>query len=57
MGNQVATKKNAELSKDFMDDIFADGDEGTTFAADEMIIPFIRLAQAMSPELKKKEAK
>ena len=57
MGNQVTTKKNAELSTDFMDDIFADGDEGTTFAADEMIIPFIRLAQAMSPELKKKEAK
>ena len=57
MGNAVANKKNAELSTDFMDDVFADGDEGTTFAANEMIIPYIRLAQAMSPELKKKEAK
>jgi hypothetical protein len=57
MSNQVATKKSAELSTDFMSDVFADGDEGTTFSADEMIIPYIRLAQAMSPELKKKEAK
>jgi hypothetical protein len=57
MSNAVATKKSAELSTDFMSDVFADGDEGTTFSADEMIIPYIRLAQAMSPELKKKEAK
>ena len=56
MGNQVATKKNAELSTDIMDDIMEFAGEGASFAADEMQIPFVRVLQAMSPQLKKREA-
>ena len=57
MSTAVATKKNAELSTDVMDDIFAIAGEGASFEASELQIPFIRLAQQMSPELNKKDAK
>jgi len=56
MANQVATKKNAELSTDVLDDIFADGGEGSSFDSSELQIPFIRLAQQMSPQINKKDA-
>ena len=55
MGNAVATKKNAELSTDVLDDIFDSAGEGTVFDASELEIPFIRLAQQLSPQLSKKK--
>jgi len=55
MANQVATKKNAELSTDIMDDILEFAGEGAAFGADEMQIPFVRALQALSPQLGKKK--
>ena len=55
MANEVATKKNAELSTDLMDDIFETAGDGAAFAADEMQIPFVRILQALSPQLNKKK--
>ena len=57
MGNEVAMKKSAELSTDFVDDMFEDGAEGAVFAANELQIPYLRLAQQMSPQVNKKDAK
>ena len=54
MASEVATKKNAELSTDLMDDILEFAGEGAAFGADEMQIPFIRALQALSPQLNKK---
>jgi len=56
MGNAVANKKSAELSTDVMDDIFATAGEGASFDSSEMQIPFVRLLQAMSPQLNKRNA-
>ena len=49
MANEVATKKNAELSTDLMDDIFETAGDGAAFAADEMQIPFCLLYTSPSP--------
>ena len=57
MATAVAKAKGVEVSTDVVDDIFAIAGEGATFAASELQIPFIRLAQQMSPELNKKDAK
>ena len=57
MATAVAKKKNAELSTDFVSDMFEDGAEGAVFDADELQIPFLKIAQQMSPELKKSDAK
>jgi hypothetical protein len=56
MANEVATAKNTAVSADLMDDLLADAGEGAAFSADEMQIPFIRLLQALSPQLNKKKA-
>ena len=56
MGNAVANKKSAELSTDVMDDIFDTAGEGASFDSSEMQIPFVRLLQAMSPQLNKRNA-
>jgi len=56
MSNAVAKKKSAELSTDVMDDILEFAGEGATYDSSEMQIPFIRILQAMSPQLKKREA-
>jgi len=56
MANAVATKKNAELSTDVMDDILEFAGEGAAYDSSEMQIPFVRILQAMSPQLKKREA-
>ena len=55
MGNQVATKKSAELSTDVLDDIFDTAGEGASFDSSEMQIPFVRILQALSPQLNKKK--
>ena len=56
MANEVATAKNTAVSADLMDDLLADAGEGAVFSADEMQIPFVRLLQALSPQLNKKKA-
>jgi len=56
MSTAVAKKKNAELSTDVMDDIFEFAGDGTVFDSSELQIPFIRVLQAMSPQLNKKKA-
>jgi hypothetical protein len=56
MATAVATKKNAELSTDVMDDILEFAGEGAAYDSSEMQIPFVRILQAMSPQLKKREA-
>ena len=56
MANAVATKKETAISTDIMDDILEFAGEGATFDSSEMQIPFIRILQAMSPQLKKREA-
>jgi hypothetical protein len=56
MGNQVATKKSAELSTDVMDDILEFAGEGTSFDSSELQIPFLRIIQAGSPQVKKGKA-
>lgn len=53
MGTAVAKKKSAELSTEVMDDVWEDAGVGSTFAAEEMTMPFIRLAQLMSPQVNK----
>jgi|TARA_R110000796_G_scaffold200719_1_gene316751 hypothetical protein len=55
MGNAVANKKNAELSTDVLDDIFDTAGEGAVFDSSEMEIPFVRLIQALSPQISKKK--
>ena len=56
MANEVATAKNTALSADLLEDMMIDAGEGTAFSADEMQIPFVRLLQALSPQLNKKKA-
>ena len=55
MAKEVATAKNMEISADLMDDLLEDAGEGAAFGADEMQIPFVRLLQALSPQLNKKK--
>ena len=56
MATAVAKKKSAELSTDVMDDILEFAGEGAAYDSSEMQIPFVRILQAMSPQLKKREA-
>lgn len=56
MANEVAIAKNTALSADLLDDMMLDAGEGAAFSADEMQIPFVRLLQALSPQLNKKKA-
>ena len=56
MANEVATAKNMALSAELLDDMMLDAGEGAAFSADEMQIPFVRLLQALSPQLNKKKA-
>ena len=57
MANAVAEKKETAVSTDVMNDIFEMAGAGAEFSSDEMQMPFIRIAQAMSPEIKKSDAK
>ena len=54
--NEVAKKKGTQVSTDVMDLINESTGEGTVFDSSELQIPFIRLIQAMSPQLSKKKA-
>ena len=55
MANAVAAAKGVEVSADVIDDIFETAGEGASFDSSEMQIPFVRIAQAMSPQLSKKK--
>ena len=57
MANAVAEAKGVSVSTDLVDDIFDMAGAGAEFSSDEMQMPFIRIAQAMSPEIKKSDAK
>ena len=52
----VAKKKETAVSTDVMDDILEFAGEGAAYDSSEMQIPFVRILQAMSPQLKKREA-
>lgn len=56
MTTAVAKKKETSVSADLMDEIFDFAGEGTSYDSSEMQIPFVRILQALSPQLKKREA-
>jgi hypothetical protein len=56
MANAVAKKKKTDVSTDVMDDILGMAGEGASFDSSEMQIPFVRVLQALSPQLNKKKA-
>lgn len=53
MSTAVAEKKKTELSSDLFDDMFEMSGAGTDFDQSEMVMPFIRIAQQMSPQVNK----
>ena len=55
MANAVAKTKGVEGSTDVLDDIFENAGDGASFDSSEMQIPFVRILQAMSPQLSKKK--
>jgi hypothetical protein len=55
MSTAVAKAKSTEISADLLDDIFDNAGEGASYDSSEMQIPFVRLLQALSPQLKKKD--
>ena len=55
MTTAVAKAKETALSTDVMDDIFGMAGEGAAFDSSEMQIPFVRVAQSLSPQLNKKK--
>jgi hypothetical protein len=56
MTTAVAKAKSTAVSTDVLDDIFDYAGEGAAFDSSEMQIPFVRLLQALSPQLNKKKA-
>ena len=56
MSTAVAKAKETAVSTEVLDDIFDYGGEGAAFDSSEMQIPFVRLLQALSPQLNKKKA-
>ena len=56
MSTAVAKAKETAVSTDVLDDIFDYAGEGAAFDSSEMQIPFVRLLQALSPQLNKKKA-
>lgn len=56
MATAVAKAKSTDVSTDVLDDIFDTAGDGASFDSSEMQIPFVRILQAMSPQLSKKKA-
>jgi hypothetical protein len=56
MSTAVAKAKETAVSTEVLDDIFEYAGEGAAFDSSEMQIPFVRLLQALSPQLNKKKA-
>ena len=57
MATAVAQVKGVSVSTEMADDIFDMAGAGADFSSEEMQMPFVRIAQAMSPEIKKSDAK
>lgn len=55
MSTAVAKAQTTAISEDLMDDIFDNAGDGASYDSSEMQIPFVRLLQALSPQLKKKD--
>ena len=55
MSTAVAKAKQTAVSTDVLDDIFETAGEGAAFDSSEMQIPFVRVLQALSPQLNKKK--
>lgn len=55
MTTAVAKAKETAVSTDVMDDILGMAGEGASFDSSEMQIPFVRVAQSLSPQLNKKK--
>ena len=55
MTTAVAKAKETAVSTEVLDDIFETAGEGAAFDSSEMQIPFIRVLQALSPQLNKKK--
>lgn len=55
MANAVTKAKETALSTNVMDDIFDNAGDGASFESSEMQIPFVRVAQSLSPQLNKKK--
>lgn len=53
MTTAVATKAQTDLSTEVMDDIFQTAGDGAYYDPSEMQIPFVRVLQALSPQLNK----
>jgi len=56
MNKEIVVKED-QLPTDLLDEITASAGEGTTFDSSEMQIPFIRIIQALSPQVQKKDPK
>tara|TARA_R100001460_G_scaffold14217_3_gene31950 strand:+ start:789 stop:1568 length:780 start_codon:yes stop_codon:yes gene_type:complete len=56
MATAVAKAKSTDVSTDVLDDIFETAGDGASFDSSEMQIPFVRILQPMSPQLKKGKA-
>ena len=54
MKKEIVVKED-QLPVDLLDEITASAGEGTTFDSSEMQIPFIRIIQALSPQVQKKD--
>ena len=54
MNKEIVVKED-QLPTDLLDEITASAGEGTAFDSSEMQIPFIRIIQALSPQVNKKD--
>ena len=55
MTTAVSKKTSTEVSTDVLDDIYETAGDGAHYDSSEMQIPFIRVLQALSPQLNKKK--
>jgi hypothetical protein len=55
MSTAVSKAKETAVSADVLDDIYDTAGDGAAFDSSEMQIPFIRVLQALSPQLNKKK--
>tara|TARA_B100000035_G_scaffold126762_1_gene107918 strand:+ start:773 stop:1564 length:792 start_codon:yes stop_codon:yes gene_type:complete len=55
MANAVAKKEEAGLPAELVDDIFATAGDGVDYDTSELQIPFVRVIQALSPQIKKND--
>lgn len=53
MTTEITTKANTEVSTEVLDDIYQTAGDGASYDSSEMQIPFIRVLQALSPQLNK----